>query len=113
MRKTVNIAGKDIELKANGMTLIVYKSMFGRDLVDDFKAVQKAFEAEGSINGETFEIVAKLTYVMAGQADKSISSFEDWMDQFEYFPISEFASDVIVLWASSISTSSEVQSKNA
>ncbi len=113
MRKTVNIAGKDVDLKANGMTLIKYKDQFGRDLIVDFNAVQKAFETDGAISGETFEIVAKLTYTMARQADKSmLMNFEDWMDQFDYFPISEFGADVIIFWASSINATSEVQSKN-
>lgn len=113
MRKTVNIDGKDIALKANGLTLIRYKDWFGRDLISDFKAVQTAFEADGAITGEIFEIVSKLTYTMAKQADKSVSdNFDDWMDQFEHFPISEFAADVIMFWASSITASSEVQSKN-
>ena len=113
MIKTVTIAGKPVDLKATGSTLIKYRNQFGRDLINDFQAVQTAFETEGEINGETFDIVAKLTYTMAKQADKTITaSLEDWLDEFDYFPISEFAADVIMLWASSLQTQSDLKVKN-
>lgn len=113
MIKTVTIAGKPVDLKATGATLIKYRNQFGRDLITDIQTVQKAFETDGAIDGETFNIVANLTYTMAKQADKTITaSLEEWLDEFEYFPISEFAADVLMLWASSMQTQADLKVKN-
>lgn len=112
MIKTVTIAGIPVELKATGSTLLKYRNWFGRDLIDDFKAVTKEFASDGSVSGEAFDIVAKLTYTMAKQADKSIpNDLEEWLDQFETFPISDFAADVVTFWASTLQSNSKV--KNA
>lgn len=107
MKGTVTIAGKPVELKATASTIRKYRAWFNRDLLADFKKVQKAFETEGEVNGEVFELVENLTYVMAKQADPTIGSIDEWLDQFETFPISEFAIDVVMLWVSSMQSLSE------
>lgn len=108
MLKTVTIAGIPVELKATGSTLLKYRNWFGRDLIADFKAVQRSFESEGEVSGEVFDIIAKLTYTMAKQADKTISNdYEEWLDQFDSFPVSEFAADVVTFWASTLQSKSE------
>ena len=112
MNKTVNIAGIPVELKATGSTMLKYRNWFGRDLITDFKTVQRSFENGEEMSGEAFDIIAKLTYTMAKQADKGIpNDLEEWLDQFDTFPISEFAADVVMLWASSLQGKSTV--KNA
>ena len=107
MKDTVTIAGKPVELKATASTIRKYRAWFNRDLLADFKKVQSAFENDGEINGEVFELVENLTYVMAKQADPTIPSIEEWLDQFDTFPISEFAVQVVMLWVSSLQSLSE------
>lgn len=110
MIKTVTIAGIPVELKATGSTLIKYRNWFGRDLITDFKTVQRSFENGEEMSGEVFDVMAMLTYTMAKQADKTIpNDLEEWLDQFESFPISDFAVDVAMLWASSLQGKNEVK----
>lgn len=113
MRKTINIAGKPVELKATASTLRKYRNWFGRDLIADFKKMQAAFALgdEVEVTGEAIEIVELLTFTMARQADKTIpADIDEWLDQFDSFPIQDFAVDVIMFWAESLQSNSE--SKN-
>ena len=111
MRGTVTIAGTPVELKATASTIRKYRNWFGRDLIQDFKMIQAEFNKGGEVTGEIIETVENLTYVMARQADPSITAnIDDWLDQFESFPIEEFAADVVTLWAKSIQTT--VDQKN-
>ena len=107
MKDTVTIAGKPVELKATASTIRNYRAWFNRDLIKDFKLVQRGLEADANLSGEVIELVENLTYVMAKQADPTIPSIEEWLDQFETFPISEFAVQVVMLWVSSMQTLSE------
>ena len=111
MRGTVTIAGVPVELKATASTIRKYRNWFGRDLIKDFKMIQTEFTNGGEVSTDIIEMVENLTYVMAKQANPTITSnIDDWLDQFETFPIEEFAVDVVMLWAKSIQ--SDVELKN-
>lgn len=112
MRGTVTIDGKIVELKATASTLSKYRSLFGRDLLKDFRKIEKTFKDSGGedISAEAIEIIAGLTYVMAKQADPTITNnIDDWLDQFEIFPIDGFAQDVVMLWAKSLNAKIELK----
>jgi hypothetical protein len=114
MRETVMIDGKPVELKATASTLRRYRAWFNRDLVKDFKTVEKELRDSGGdvASGDVLEIIQNLTYVMARQADSTIpNNIDDWLDQFESFPIEEFAVDVVTLWAKSLKA--DIELKNA
>ena len=112
MRKTINIAGRDVELKATASTTRKYRNWFGRDLLVDFKKIQKASRGSAEATAEAIEIIEDLTYVMARQADPSISgTVDDWLDSFDAFPVQDFAIDVIKLWAESMNV--KIEPKNA
>lgn len=112
MRKTINIAGKDVELKATASTIRKYRNWFGRDLLVDFKKIEKASRGGTEATTDIIEIIEDLTYVMARQADPTIpGNVDDWLDSFDAFPIQDFAFDVIQLWADSLKV--KVESKNA
>lgn len=112
MRKTINIAGTEVELKATASTIRKYRNWFGRDLIVDFKALQNSFTAGEEITTDAIEVIADLTYVMARQANPQIpGDIDEWLDSFEAFPIQDFAVDVVKLWAESLKV--KVESKNA
>lgn len=111
MRKTINIAGKDVELKATASTIRKYRNWFDRDLIVDFKKLQKSIAEGVEVTTDVIEVIQDLTYVMAKQADPSLPGIEDWLDSFEAFPVQDFAADVVTLWASSLQV--KVESKNA
>lgn len=112
MRKTITIDGKDVELKATASTLRKYRNWFGRDLIHDFTKVRDTLERSQESSGEIIEIIQNLTYTMARQANDSIpASVDDWLDQFDTFPIEDIAYDVVIFWASSVKANVEL--KNA
>ena len=111
MRGTVTIAGKPVELKATASTIRKYRAWFDRDLLNDFKKIQADFTSGAEVTSEVIEMIENLTYVMAKQADPNIKEgIDDWLDQFESFPIEEFAVDVVTFWAKSIQPG--IESKN-
>ena len=112
MRKTINIAGKEVELKATASTIRKYRNWFGRDLLVDFKKIQKASAKGAEATTDIMEIIEDLTYVMARQADPTIPvTVDDWLDSFDAFPVQDFAIDVIKLWAESMNV--KIEPKNA
>lgn len=111
MRKTITIAGKEVELKATASTIRKYRNWFNRDLLTDFKNLQKAFNSNAEITSDAIEVIQNLTYVMARQADQQIpGTIDEWLDSFDAFPIQDFAVDVVQLWAASLQV--KVESKN-
>ena len=111
MRKTINIAGKDVALKATASTIRKYRAWFGRDLLVDFKKIQKSSVGGADATAEAIEIIEDLTYTMARQADPSIpGDVDDWLDSFDAFPIQDFVIEVVSLWAESLQI--EIELKN-
>lgn len=112
MYGNVTVSGKDVRLKATAATLRRYRAWFGRDLLKDFKKVQTAFEKEEEVTEEIFELVNCLFYTMARQADSTVpEDVDDWLDQFDTFPITDIAIAVVTLWAKSLEV--DVELKNA
>lgn len=111
MRKTINIGGTEVELKATASTIRKYRNWFGRDLIVDFKRLQQAFSEGVEVTTDVIEVIQDLTYVMAKQADPQIPGIDDWLDSFDAFPIQDFAVDVVTLWAESLQV--KVELKNA
>lgn len=112
MRKTIKIAGKDVELKATASTIRKYRAWFGRDLLIDFKKIQKSSVGVGGAEAtaEAIEIIEDLTYTMARQADPSIpGNVDDWLDSFDAFPIQDFVIEVVSLWADSLQIKIELK----
>lgn len=108
MRKTINVDGKDIPLRASGATPEKYKAYFGQELLDDFFKVTDSFNKSETISSDTLGIVKRIMYIMAKQADKEIpDDYIDWLDQFDNFPVEAIAVDVITLFANSLKTSVE------
>ena len=112
MRGTVTIDDKTVELKATASTFAKYRALFSRDLLKDFSKLSKAFTEEQEVSGEAIELIGNLTYVMAKQAnpEEVSNNVYDWLDQFEVFPIEDFALDVINILAKSLKAN--VQLKN-
>lgn len=97
MEKNILIDGKNVRLKANALTAIVYRREFQKDLFDELTHIDPK-----KMTGEGIRTIYELAYVMAKQGDSSIhDSFEQWLDSFEVFPIEEVGSEVLALWQKS------------
>ncbi len=110
MRKTINIGGKEVDLKATASTIRKYRDCFGRDLLVDFKKIKASSAGGTEATAEAIEIIEDLTYVMARQADPAIpANIDDWLDSFDTFPIQDFVVEVVSLWAKSLDVKVELK----
>lgn len=105
MRKTVSIGGKDIVLDNNASILIRYKTMFGGDLMQDYNNLVLAI---GQPLTDNISLTAiRIIYVMAAAADKEIKPFEDWLSDFESFPVGEMVVAAVELMAATLEIRTE------
>ncbi len=108
---SVTISGKEVPLKATASTLRKYRARFNRDLIKDFKEVEKAFTSDGSISGEIFVIVEDLTYIMAKQAEKADltklneDDFIGWLEGFEPMDFANSAEEILNAYMGNMVTS--------
>ena len=103
MNKTIEIGGKACQFRSSGLTPILYRRVFNRDLMKDMLAVMKKVE-ETSLNDESLpieilEIFEKIAFIMNKQGDSSQpDNMDDWLDQFEFFDIYHVFPELVELW---------------
>lgn len=108
MRQTINVGEVEVPLRVSGATPEIYAEHFGRELMKDFATLVDSVNNGEKVEDGALLIVKRMMYVMARQANKSITlGFIDWLDQFEEFPVEEFAASVVKLFASSLQTKAE------
>lgn len=110
MEKTINISGRDIRLKTNGLVPIMYRKEFQRDFFKDFASMQKA----GQNMAENFnlEYFINLTWLYARLADNEVPDRDTWLASFDEFPIMDYAAELIDLTMCSLTTTNEKNSKS-
>lgn len=136
MDKTITISGKPVTFRKTGGTILRYKREFGRELNSDLAKIANAMEpinrlraaaaeaAEAKDGEKEAEIKGKITsiclgietewiydmlFIMAQQADPSITDELAWLDSFDDFN----AFDVFGELMNMISGEQEVSRKNA
>lgn len=119
METKVNIDGIECAMKCSGATPVFYRRLFNHDLFQEFVGLQKFLitdkdgKTTADLNSFDFGIVERLAYTMAYQADRSIGSMEDWLDQFDHSTaILDAMPDILTLYMEGLRTSSEVKKKS-
>ena len=102
MDKVLNIAGKEVGLRATALTPRLYRHKIGRDIIQDMAKLQKSFSKatqlsqdateeerqEAQLSVMDLEIFENVAFVMARQYDQNIPDTVDaWLDQFETFSL--------------------------
>lgn len=100
------IDNKEVKFKATASTAIKYRERFNSDLLKDLLSLYNAYDMNATnLTYEQLETFLRLAYTMAKQADSSIpDNAEDWLDEFDVFPIEEVFPQILDLWQSSIGT---------
>ena len=117
MVQSITIDGKNVTFKATASTAIRYRSLFNRDLLEDFRAIEKKQTNHNELTLEDIDRLTFLAYIMARQAadeNTEIKMPEDpleWIDQFEVFPIADIYPVIVNLWRSSLGTISDPKKK--
>ncbi|MFO7296745.1 MAG: hypothetical protein C0P72_012140 [Clostridia bacterium] len=88
MEKTIRIDGKEVRLRATAALPIRYKAQFGRDLFADIYKMEPAIKKEDYSKLDTL-IFYDLVWLMAKSANPNIPNLEEWLDQFDAFPVED------------------------
>ena len=116
MEKTIVIDGKNIKLKSNALLPLIFKTNFGRDI---FEVQSQVFGLgrEGLNIRQMRDIeclgIQQVVWAMAKAADKNISPFEDWLSQFDEFPIFDFFNEILDLFLSNVSSTTKIKNAEA
>lgn len=115
MEKIIRIDGRDVPFRATAAVPRLYRIKFGRDIMQDMKAIQDALEkaqnGEQPIPVKMLEVFENVAYLMARHADPDMKehSVEEWLDTFGTFSIYEVFPQLLELWQ--VNTLSIAESK--
>lgn len=107
MRKVINIGGIDVAFKASASTTIKFRNKFGKDMIKEMTKIYAEYNNGSMIaySAETLEMFFDLAYIMAKQANPSITDDPDeWLDEFDVFPIDVVFPQIMELWQNSLQT---------
>lgn len=101
MDKTLTISGKKVVFRKTGGTVLRYKRAFGREFNDDLQKIANLYrftakDTETMTEAEKAELVNAalgvetewmydMAFIMAQQADPSITDELEWLDGFDDF----------------------------
>lgn len=108
MVKTIKIGNIDVALKATANTPRLYRATFNQDLL---VVIMKALKEIESGEDTSLEFTENLAYIMAKQADETIGSQEEWLDQFGMMDIYNSMEDIVNVWVESQVTTSNPKKK--
>ncbi|WP_342546129.1 hypothetical protein [Lysinibacillus sp. FSL K6-4013] len=93
--KSININGKEVKFKITGGTPVHYLSLFGKDFLAEFIALEKDMNA-GTLTD--FMPFYRIAWLMAKKADESIPQLDEWLDSFEDgFPVIDLLQELMPL----------------
>lgn len=112
MQDVITIDGKDVPFKANALTVVKYQDRHGRDLYKDIDLWRKAAVKGETMTTDILIVFLDFAHTMAKQADDSIPDTpNEWVDQFDVFPIDEIMPKLVDLWLRSTVSSAELKKK--
>lgn len=117
MEKTITIDGKNVRLISSGATPIIYKNAFGSDFFADLGKFLKIAETANKAkkgqemaallplfeNGD-IAIMYNFVWVYAKNADINLKPLEEWLAEFDEFPMFDFLAEVMDLVMRSVTT---------
>ena len=126
MEKTIKVGERYIKMRASALIPRLYRFKFGRDMVQDMTAIQKAWKKVKDLSNDATDeekkeaqlsvldltIFENVAYLVAKHADPSIpDSPEEWLDGFDMFSIYEVFPQILDLWQVSARTTSTQKKK--
>ena len=126
MDRVLTIGGKAVGFRATPLTPRLYRHKIGRDIIQDFSRLEKAYRKaaalpetateeerrEAQLSAFDLEIFENAAYIMARQYDPSIpDSPDEWLDGFETFSIYEILPHILELWALNEATTAKPKKK--
>lgn len=111
--KTIMISGVPVRLRADAATPYIYRMMFGAEIFRDVNRLTKSFneKSEDGFNGAGMDVLERIAYCMAKQADPDVPEMAQWLSQFGMFGVYESMVDIIQMWGVNTQTSSVPKKK--
>lgn len=122
MEKIIKIGEKDVRLKANAMQAIIYRREFGRDIMEvqgslmsmvGFDSRGKASVNLAGVKGIDGVGIVQVIWTMAKAADASVPPLEQWLEQFDTFPIVDIFMDSYELILANFISASRIKNRKA
>lgn len=93
MEKMITVGGKEIKLKSNGASPLLYKKLFGKDF---FAEISKMNIKGNDLSNIDLEVFYNMVFLFARTADKNIPATAlEWLETFEEFPIMDIIPEVM------------------
>lgn len=122
MEKIIEFSGQKIPFRATMRTLLIYKRQTGREYLSDAAELRNIIRTgdDGKplldANGKPIidlaalntEALCGVAWAMAKTADNSIPPMDDWLDQFEEFPMVSIMTELFPM----LSAAMKVDRKN-
>lgn len=119
MEKVIKIGSQSVRLKSNGLALLTYKRNFGSELIADLFSIYKKGSG-GQIDSDNVDIDAlnpeaiyNIAYTFAKIADENIGARDEWLEQFDCFPIYDVAEEIIPFVTECITTDAKIKNQLA
>ena len=105
MEKIIRISNKDYKMKASALTQFSYRNETGRSFMKDLEKLTKIDGKEIDVIDDVSELVLKMAYIMAKEADKSqVTNFEDFLSEIEdLYSDTNWLQEVLMLACSPLS----------
>lgn len=122
MEKTIEIGGRSVPFKTNGIALLIYKSQTGRDLIPDIvktvdvSKIGKIREGELApidVSRLDMAVLYDICWVFAKIASPGIPPVMEWLEGFEAFPVIDVFKEVLPLLMECITCSAEIKNTAA
>lgn len=127
MEKTIEINGVEVRMRANALIPRLYRFEFGRDVIQDIKALETRMKKAATLKEDATEeekkeaqfsaldltIFENIAWLFARQADPEgvPDSPDEWLEQFEMFGIYQVLPQILELWAMSQKTTAQPKKK--
>jgi len=117
MERVIHIDGRDVPFRATAAIPRLYRIKFGRDIMQDMKAIQKALDkaekGREPIPPKLLEVFENVAYLMAWHADPDLKerTVEAWLDGFDTFSIYSVFPELMELWRANNQTLVESKKK--
>lgn len=111
IKRTVNIDGRQVQLKASAAVPRLYRDKFRRDIFSDFSEIGK--EKSDISENEFFENAA---YIMAKHADpQSVpENISQWLEEFSFMAFAKISvkQAIMEMWNDNITQTAESKKKS-
>lgn len=115
MEKTIILGNKKVKLVSSGASPIIYKANFQSDFFQDLGIIlelagiatsdKSEIEIMSEVMGNNrIRIFQQFAWTYAKNANQAIPTLDEWLAEFEEFPIFDILSEVIELVVTSLST---------